>query len=74
MTETLGAIEADLARREDIRYDRFGVHESSKAPPVRSERVKQRYSRIGGRNAKDPESGGEDSSEESEDDDEDEEN
>jgi hypothetical protein len=71
MKETLGATEADLARREDIRYDKFGVPELSKAPPARPERTKHRYSRLAGRNAKDPESDNEDSSEESEDEDED---
>jgi hypothetical protein len=73
MKETLGATEADLARREDIQYDRFGVGGSSKTPPARPERSKHRRSRLAGRNAKDLESEGEDSPEESEDDDEDEE-
>jgi hypothetical protein len=72
MKETLGATEADLARREDIRHDRFGVHQSSKTPSLRPERSNHRRSRLAGRNSKDPESEGEDSSEESEDDDEDE--
>jgi hypothetical protein len=73
MKETLGATDADLARREDLRYDRFGVHGLSKTPPVTSDWSKDRHFRHAGRNAKDPESEGEDSSEGSDDDDEDDE-
>jgi len=56
MKETLGATEADLARREDIRYDRFGVRGLSNTPAVRSEWSKERHLRPVGRNSKDPES------------------
>lgn len=72
MKKTLGATEADLARREDIRYDRFGVHGSRETLlPVRSDRSKYRHSRSAGRNAKDPESEDEESSEASDEDDDD---
>jgi hypothetical protein len=56
MKETLGATDADLARREDIRYDRFGVRGLGNTPAVRSEWSKERHLRPVGRNSKDPES------------------
>jgi hypothetical protein len=62
MKETLGATDADLARREDIRYDRFGVRGLSNTPAVRSEWSKERHLRPVGRNSKDPESESEASS------------
>lgn len=52
MKETLGATDADLARREDIRLDSFD--RSSKTPRARSVRSRDKYPRR--RNAKDPES------------------
>lgn len=67
MKETLGATDADLARREDIRYDRFGVQPSINTPAIRPEWSKDRHSRHAGRNAKDPESESEESSKTSDD-------
>lgn len=56
MKETLGATEADLAWREDVRYDRYGGHMSSNAPVARSNWGNERHHRHVGRNRKDPES------------------
>jgi hypothetical protein len=56
MKETLGAIDADLARREETRHDRFGARRSSNTPAVSSDWSKDRYLRPTGRNSKDPES------------------
>jgi len=56
MKATLGATDADLARREDIRYDRFGIRGLRNTPAVRSEWSKERHLRPVGRNSKDPES------------------
>ncbi|KAH6693395.1 P-loop containing nucleoside triphosphate hydrolase protein [Leptodontidium sp. MPI-SDFR-AT-0119] len=56
MKDTLGATDADLARREDIRYDRFGGYDTSNTPAFGSTRSREGNLRPAGRNSKDPES------------------
>ena len=63
MKETLGAVDAELARREGTRHDRFGDHSGA----VNTERSKETMYRPSRRNAKDPESEDDDSSDTSED-------
>jgi hypothetical protein len=70
LKNTLGAVDADLARREQTRFDRFVSPAASKTQPSISKQMSSRSPR---RNAKDPESEAEeDTMDESEDEDEDE--
>jgi len=62
MKETLGATEADVAWREDIRYDRFGVSDRGKNSAFHSAQSQERHLRPARRNTKDPESEAEESS------------
>ena len=62
MKETLGAVDAELARREETRHDRFGSHARS----TRAERSKETVYRRSGGNMNDPESEDDDSSDASE--------
>lgn len=76
MKQTLGAIEEDLAYREDIRYDRYGDNmanepQQARLRPERSMETKFGQSR---RNAKDSDSEDEESSSTGNDDDDDDEN
>ena len=67
----MGAVDADLARREQTRFDRFISPDANKTQPSKTKQMSSRSPR---RNAKDPESEAEeDMVDESEDEDEDEE-
>src|SRR5690348_13165548 len=69
LKKTLGAVDADLARREETRYDRFASPAASQTQPPITKKMQYRSRR----NAKDPESEAEEESEsESEDESEDE--
>jgi hypothetical protein len=71
LKNTLGAVDADLARREQTRFDRFISPAANKTQPSITKQMSSRSPR---RNAKDPESEAEeDTVDESEDEDEDEE-
>ena len=63
MKETLGAIDAELARREETRHDRFGDYPQSHVSPKGKDKIFNQRKR----NMKDPESDDIDSSGTSED-------